>query len=95
MKIETKFSVNDKVWIIANDGSLKETVISSISITVYGKTYNPNMDGVIEYQYSLRDPNKSGFSHCEKFVEKMYKTKQEAGEAWMKSQGLKCGVSNN
>lgn len=53
------------------------------------------MNGVIEYQYSLRDPNKTGFSHCEKHVEKMYKTKQEAGEAWMKSQGLKCGVSNN
>ena len=86
MQIETKFNINDKLWFIDGQGKILEVRINSIDIKVSNKT-------VIEYRISPTSESSYTFN-CIK-EHQLYKTKQEAGEAWLKSQGLKCGVSDD
>lgn len=96
MKIETKFSVNDKVWIINHSGALVETIIASINIIAYGSTHqNISLRNTIKTEYYLEYIGAPSSTCSGMKEDNMYLSKQEAGEAWMKSQGLKCGVSNN
>lgn len=92
MQIETKFNVNDELWIIKR-GELNKVVIAQISVNIYGTAYNPKMNGAIDIVYHVRNIERPSETDSIKEL-KLYTTKQEAGEAWMKSQGLKCGVSS-
>lgn len=96
MTIETKYGVNDVVWIISPNGNLKEMIIAKTSIEVYGNRYNPSMDGKISISHDLKDYDKdSNFYSTDVSEDKIYDTKQKAGEAWMKLQGLKCGMRDD
>ena len=86
MQIETKFNINDKLWFIDGQGKILEVIINSIDIKVRDKT-------VIEYR--IRPTSESSYTFTCIKENQLYKTKQEAGEAWLKSQGLKCGVSDD
>ena len=86
MQIETKFNINDKLWFIDGQGKILEVIINSIDIKVRDKT-------VIEYR--IRPTSESSYTFTGIYENQLYKTKQEAGEAWLKSQGLKCGVSDD
>ena len=43
----------------------------------------------------IRPTSESSYTFTGVKENQLYKTKQEAGEAWLKSQGLKCGVSDD
>ena len=86
MQIETKFSIDDKLWFIDGQGKILEVIINSIDIKVSNKT-------VIEYR--IRPTSESSYTFTGIYENRLYNTKQEAGEAWLKSQGLKCGVSDD
>ena len=86
MQIETKFNIDDKLWFIDGQGKILEVIINSIDIKVRNKT-------VIEYR--IRPTSESSYTFTGIYENRLYKTKQEAGEAWLKSQGLKCGVSDD
>ena len=92
MQIETKFNINDKLWFIDGQGKILEVIINSIDIKVTGRMPNHHFDykTIIEYRIIITSTRHT-FT-CIK-ENQLYKTKQEAGEAWLKSQGLKCGVS--
>ena len=83
MQIETNFNIDDKLWFIDGQGKILEVIINSIDIKVSNKT-------VIEYH--IRSTLESNYTFNGIYENRLYKTKQEAGEAWLKSQGLKCGV---
>lgn len=91
MELETKYNVNDKLWIIKK-GQLNKVVIAQISLNIYGIAYNPKMNGAIDIVYHVRNIERPSETDSLKELE-LYTTKQKAGEAWMKSQGLNCGVS--
>ena len=86
MQIETKFNIDDKLWFIDGQGKILEVIINSIDIKVRDKT-------VIEYR--IRPTSESSYTFTGIKEHQLYKTKQEAGEALLKSQGLKCGVSDD
>ena len=85
MQIETKFNIDDKLWFIDGQGKILEVIINSIDIAIRDKT-------VITYRI-ITTPTRHTFTSVKE--NQLYKTKQEAGEAWLKSQGLKCGVSDD
>ena len=85
MQIETKFNVGGKHWFIDGQGQILEVIITVIDVKVRDKT-------VFEY-HIMTTSTRHTFS-CVK-ENQLYNTKQEAGEAWLKSQGLKCGVSDD
>ena len=93
MQIETKFNVGDKLWFIEGTGKILEIVIISIDIKVIGGTPNDHFDTKTVIEYRIRPTSESSYTFTGIKENKLYKTKQEAGEAWMESQGLKCGVS--
>ena len=95
MQIETKFNINDKLWFIDGQGKILEVIIESIDIKVIGKIPNHHFDYKTVIEYRIRSTSESSYTfNCIK-EHQLYKTKQEAGEAWLKSQGLKCGVSDD
>ena len=95
MQIETKFNIYDKLWFIDGQGKILEVIINSIDIKVTGRMPNHHFDYKIVIEYRIRPTSESSYTfNCIK-ENKLYKTKQEAGEAWLKSQGLKCGVSDD
>ena len=95
MQIETKFNIDDKLWFIDGQGKILEVIIESIDIKVSGKIPNHHFDYKTVIEYRIRPTSESSYTfNCIK-ENKLYKTKQEAGEAWLKSQGLKCGVSDD
>lgn len=99
MQIETKFNVNDKLWFIDGTGKLLEVIIESIGIkviNVHVNSRNSNKDFETKtlIEHRIRPTSESSYTFTGITENKLYKTKQEAGEAWMKSQGLKCGVSS-
>ena len=95
MQIETKFNIDDKLWFIDGQGKILEVIIESIDIKVSGKIPNHHFDYKTVIEYSIRPTSESSYTfNCIK-ENQLYKTKQEAGEAWLKSQGLKCGVSDD
>ena len=93
MQIETKFNVGDKLWFIESTGQILEIIIHNIDIKV--SSINPSNDfhTKIVIEYRIRPTSESSYTFTGIYENRLYKTKQEAGEAWMKSQGLKCGVS--
>ena len=94
MQIETKFNVGDKHWFIDGTGKLLEVIIESIDIKVIANI-NSALETNVLIEYRIRHTSESSYTfNCIK-ENKLYKTKQEAGEAWLKSQGLKCGVSDD
>ena len=95
MQIETKFNIDDKLWFIDGQGKILEVIINSIDIKVSGKIPNHHFDTKTVIEYRIRPTSESNYTfNCIK-ENQLYKTKQEAGEAWLKSQGLKCGVSDD
>ena len=95
MQIETKFNIDDKLWFIDGQGKILEVIIESIDIKVSGKIPNHHFDYKTVIEYRIRSTSESSYTfNCIK-EHQLYKTKQEAGEAWLKSQGLKCGVSDD
>ena len=96
MQIETKFNINDKLWFIDGQGKILEVIIESIGIKVSGKIPNHHFDTKTVIEYRIRPTSSTNHSTFTGIYEnRLYKTKQEAGEAWLKSQGLKCGVSDD
>lgn len=93
MQIETKFNVGDKLWFIEGTGKILEIVIISIDIKVIGGTPNDHFHTKTIIEHRIRPTSESSYTFTCIKENKLYKTKQEAGEAWMESQGLKCGVS--
>lgn len=93
MQIETKFNVGDKLWFIEGTGKILEIVIISIDIKVIVGTPNDHFDSKTTIEYRIRPTSESSYTFTGVKENQLYKTKQEAGEAWMESQGLKCGVS--
>ena len=95
MQIETKFNIDDKLWFVDGQGQILEVIINSIDIKVSGRMPNHNFDYKTVSEYRIRSTSESNYTfNCIK-EHQLYKTKQEAGEAWLKSQGLKCGVSDD
>ncbi len=95
MQIETKFNIDDKLWFIDGQGKILEVIIESIDIKVSGKIPNHHFDYKTIIEYRIRPTSESSYTfNCIK-EHQLYKTKQETGEAWLKSQGLKCGVSDD
>ena len=98
MQIETKFDVGDKPWFIDGTGKLLEVNITDIEIKVSCGTPNDNFVSKTVIEYLIKPTSESNYTfNSVKSVKenKLYKTKQKAGEAWLKSQGLKCGVSDD
>ena len=95
MQIETKFNVGDKLWFIDGTGEILEVIINSIDIKVSGKIPNHHFDSKTVIEYRIRPTSESSYTFTGIYENRLYKTKQEAGEAWLKSQGLKCGVSDD
>ena len=95
MQIETKFNVGDKLWFIDGAGIILEVIIYSIDIKVSGKVPNHHFDYKTVIEYRIRPTSESSYTFTGIYENRLYKTKQEAGEAWLKSQGLKCGVSDD
>ena len=94
MKIETKFNVGDKLWFIDGQGKLLEVIINNIDIKVSGNI-NSALEPNIVIEHRIRPTSESSYTFTGIYENRLYKTKQEAGEAWLKSQGLKCGVSDD
>jgi hypothetical protein len=69
MKIETKFSVNDKVWLLHNNKIINSEILS-ISILVTHK-------GKIEEKYALKEISNvyTGITHP--YFENIFTTKEE------------------
>lgn len=83
MQIETKFNIGDKLWMIHNSDII-DLVVKEIRVEVASRR-GDDIETKVHYS-AFKD-------HINVAEHKLYKTKQEAGEAWIKSQGLKCGVS--
>ena len=89
MQIETKFNVGDKLWFIDGAGRILEIVTLNIEIKVSGGTPNDNFVSKTVIEYLIKPTSESNYTfNSVKSVKenKLYKTKQEAGEAWLKSQ---------
>ena len=95
MQIETKFNIDDKLWFIDGQGKILEVIINSIDIKVSGKMINHHFDYKTVIEYRIRPTSESSYTFTCIKENQLYKTKQEAGEAWLKSQGLKCDVSDD
>ena len=95
MQIETKFNIDDKLWFIDGQEKILEVIINSIDIKVSGKIPNHHFDTKTVIEYRIRPTSESSYTFTCIKEHQLYKTKQEAGEAWLKSQGLKCGVSDD
>ena len=95
MQIETKFNVNDKHWFIDGQGKILEVIINSIDIKVSGRMVNHPFDSKTVIEYRISPTLESNYAFTGVKENRLYNTKQEAGEAWLKSQGLKCGVSDD
>ena len=95
MQIETKFNIDDKLWFIDGQGKILEVIINSIDIKVTGRMPNHHFDYKTVIEYRIRPTSESSYTFTGIYENRLYKTKQEAGEAWLKSQGLKCGVSDD
>ena len=93
MQIETKFNVGDKLWFIEGTGKILEIVIITIDIKVISGTPNDHFDTKTVIEHRIRPTSESSYTFTCIKENQLYKTKPEAGEAWMESQGLKCGVS--
>ena len=95
MQIETKFNVGDKHWFIDGTGKLLDVIIESIDIKVSGREPNHHFDSKTVVEYRIRPTSESNYAFTGVKENRLYNTKQEAGEAWLKSQGLKCGVNDD
>ena len=82
MNVQTKFSAGDKVWFLRSDTIVSKNIYKTV-VTQY--TYDPanikvhHVMGSEDFAYKLTEDN-------------MYRTKKEAGEAFLKANGLDCGV---
>ena len=95
MQIETKFNIDDKLWFIDGQGKIIEVIINSIDIKVSGKMINHHFDYKTVIEYRIRPTSESSYTFTGIYENRLYKTKQEAGEACLKTQVLKCGVSDD
>lgn len=96
MQIETKFNIDDKLWFIDGQGKILEVIILSIDIIVIEKMLrNNHYKTIAVIEYRVKPTPESNYTFINIKENHLHKTKQEAGEAWLKSQGLKCGVSDD
>ena len=80
MVIETKFNVRDEAWYI-NQGAIKVAEIYRIKaeyIDMGGGKYAVQITYTLG-SHDMREPE-------------LHSTKEEAGIAWLKKQGLDCGL---
>lgn len=85
MTIETKYNILDVVYHL--HGIIKESKIRRINIQVV-QIDNPSKPNGVIVNYELYDE----YRVSEK---DLYSTKEEAGIAWLKAQGLDCGLKGN
>ena len=80
MLIDTKYDINDKVFIIENANIVEKTIIEIRTLTTdkyKGITYL--LKGM---SYSIEE-------------QRIFCTKQEAAEVWLASQNLSIGIKDN
>ena len=81
MLVETKYNPRETVFIL-DQGLILEIQIFSVEIEM---SYYGEMS--VKYKYIRGNNTKS-----HEYEKKCYRTKQEAGEAWMKINGLEMGL---
>ena len=80
MIIETKFNKEDKVFYIYNS-AIKEAVVNGIKFSTVASRKGSHISYIL---------NTIG----DMYETELYHTKEEAGKAWIKSQGLDFGLHN-
>lgn len=86
MRINTDYEIGDCFFHIGNS-KIIERRIKKLKIEVYRPSNNSQKNIVTSINYVSTDL--MGSSELQVKTESMYRTKQEAGDAWMKEQGLK------
>jgi|SaaInl8_200m_RNA_FD_contig_31_138172_length_853_multi_9_in_0_out_0_3 hypothetical protein len=81
MLVETKYNPGETVFIL-DQGCISEIEIFSVEIEI---SYYGEMS--VKYKYIRGNNTKSN-----EYEKKCYRTRQEAGEAWMKINGLEVGI---
>jgi len=81
MKIETKYNIDDTVYFI-HAGQIQEL---KVAVVKFSTMVNKNGSSVY---YALNRYTDQAYESD------LYPTKEEAGKAWLESQGLDCGLHN-
>lgn len=95
MLFDTEFENHEDVFMI-KDGNIVEGYVIGISINVIGDPMKDNDYIKVHKSYIIRWLKNHSWvetSYIEK--EKLYRTKEEAANEWLKLQGLQCGLKNN
>ncbi len=93
MKVESKFNIGDKVYSVSS--SIYVHIIKRITTT----SWQPSDKEGLSTDYSYDVSKVPGVDNAETSSytgigqHRLYSTKQAAGEAWMKRNGLDCGMS--
>jgi len=90
MTINTDYDIGDEFFHINNSKIIKRRV-KRVKIEIYRPSNNSQKNIVTSINYISTDLN--GCSELQVKSKSMYRTKQEAGDAWMKEQGLKGSKS--
>ena len=80
MIIETKFNKEDKVFYI-HDSNIKEAVVNVVKFSTTASRKGSHISYLLSTAADL-------------YETELYHTKEEAGKAWLESQGLDCGLHN-
>ena len=91
MKIETKYEINQPVWVIRHD-KIVECFIGMIEVIQRGKGYASSER--IETRYTVKsiEPRL-----LDEYIatNRIHSTKQEAANAWLIEQGLTIGLTED
>lgn len=85
MTINTEYNIEDKFFHI-KDSKITERRIKRINVTAYIPTIEKRKTSIT---ITYKSTNMNGCNEMDTRDKVMYRTKQEAGDAWMKEQGLK------
>lgn len=93
MKFDTEHNIGDIVYRV--NGEIIIHAIAKISITYQEYLRDNKLIKRPQILYDLREvPGNSSSCAASNIEEdRLFTTRQEAGEAWMKRNGLECGVS--
>lgn len=93
MKFETDHNIGDIVYRV--NGEIMIHAIDKISITYQEYVRDNKLVQRAQIIYDLKKvPNNANSCTASNIEEnRLFTTRQEAGEAWMKRNGLECGVS--
>lgn len=88
MTFKTKYNNDETVWFIKS-GELIEGTVLMVKAYQYGEQRTDR--DIVHKEYTIRFLNKSTITLPEKDI---YKTKEEAANAWLLSQGLSVGIKD-